>query len=79
MFVTTTSCAPAEPAPVVHVIDVDDATVTEVHATPPTLTDAPDKNPVPVTVNDVPPIAGPATGPTDKTVGGGFTMIVPGT
>ena len=68
-LVTTTFCAPAVPAGVVHVIDVADTTVTLVHAAPPTVTDAPDKKFVPVIVIDVPPAAVPDVPETLVTVG----------
>jgi hypothetical protein len=52
------------------VICVDDTTLTEVHTEPPTVTEAPAENPVPVNVNNVPPTAGPENGNTPVTVGG---------
>jgi hypothetical protein len=58
---------------VVHVIDVAETTETEAQAVPPTVTDAPDKNPVPVIVIDVPPAAAPDEGDTPDTVGGATT------
>jgi hypothetical protein len=51
------------------VICVDDTTLTEVHTEPPTVTEAPAENPVPVNVNNVPPTAGPENGNTPVTVG----------
>ena len=69
VLVTTTSCAPALPAGVVQVIDVDDTRVTLVHAAPPTVTVAPDKKFVPVIVIDVPPAAVPDVPETLDTVG----------
>jgi hypothetical protein len=51
------------------VIDVDDTTVTLVHAAPPTVTVAPDKKFVPVIVIDVPPAAVPDVPETLNTVG----------
>lgn len=69
VLVTTTFCAPAVPAGVVHVIDVADTTVTLVHAAPPTVTVAPDKKFVPVIVIAVPPAAVPDVPETLDTVG----------
>jgi hypothetical protein len=69
VLVTTIFCAPAVPAGVVQVIDVDDTTVTLVHAAPPTVTVAPDKKFVPVIVIDVPPAAVPDVPETLDTVG----------
>ena len=69
VFVTTTSCAPAVPAGVVQVIEVEDTTVTLVHAAPPTVTVAPDRKLVPVIVIDVPPAAVPEVPETPETVG----------
>ena len=59
---TTTFLAPALPAGVVQVIDVAETTVTEVHATPPTLTVAPAAKFVPVIVIGVPPAVDPDDG-----------------
>ena len=53
----------------VHDNELDEMNVTDVHADPPTVTVAPDTNPVPLTVIDVPPAAGPDDGLTDDTVG----------
>ena len=69
VLVTTTSCAPAVPAGVVQVIDVDDTRVTLVHGAPPTVTVAPDKKFVPVMVIDVPPASVPEVPETLDTVG----------
>ena len=69
VLVTTIFCAPAVPAGVVQVIDVDDTRVTLVHAAPPTVTVAPDKKFVPVIVIDVPPAAVPDEPETLDTVG----------
>jgi hypothetical protein len=69
VFVTTTSCAPAVPAGVVQVIEVEDTTVTLVHAAPPTVTVAPDRKLVPVIVIDVPPATVPEVPETPDTVG----------
>ena len=68
-FVTTTFCAPAVPAGVVHVSDVADPNTTDVQAAPPTVTVAPDTKPVPATVTAVPPAADPDDGVTEATVG----------
>ena len=68
-FVTTTFCAPAVPAGVVHAREVEDANTTDVHDDPPTVTVAPDTNPVPVIVTGVPPAVVPDGGDTDDTVG----------
>ena len=62
VLVTTTLLEPADPAGVVAVIAVELATVTEVAATPPTVTAAPILNPVPVIVIDVPPSVVPMAG-----------------
>jgi hypothetical protein len=69
VLVTTMFCAPAVPAGVVQVIDVDDTMVTLVQATPPTVTVAPDKKFVPVIVIAVPPAAVPEVGETLDTLG----------
>jgi hypothetical protein len=69
VLVTTTSCAPALPAGVVQVIDVDDTRVTLVHAAPPTVTVGPAKKFVPVIVIDVPPAAVPDAPETLDTLG----------
>jgi hypothetical protein len=69
VLVTTTSCAPAVPAGVVQVIEVEDTTVTLVHAAPPTVTVAPERKLVPVIVIDVPPAAVPEVPETPDTVG----------
>jgi hypothetical protein len=69
VFVTTTSCAPAVPAGVVQVIEVEDTTVTLVHAAPPTVTVAPERKLVPVIVIAVPPAAVPEVPETPETVG----------
>ena len=67
--VTTTLAVPAVPAGVVHVIDVAEATVTPVHAEPPTVTPVAPVKLVPVIVIDVPPAAAPDDGDTPDTVG----------
>jgi hypothetical protein len=69
VLVTTISCAPALPAGVVQVIDVDDTRVTLVHASTPTVTVGPVKKFVPVIVIGVPPAAVPDVGDTLATVG----------
>ena len=71
LFVTTTFAAPAVPAGVVAVIDVDDTTVAPVAATPPTVTpnDPPEVKFVPVMVIAVPPAAEPVDGEIPETVG----------
>ena len=66
---TTTSCAPALPAGVVHVIEVADTKVTLVHAAPPTVTVAPARTLVPVIVIAVPPALVPDVPETLDTVG----------
>ena len=76
VLVTTTSCAPALPAGVVQVIDVDDTRVTLVHAAPPTVTVAPDKKFVPVIVIDVPPAAVPDVPDTPDTVGAAANGVI---
>ena len=69
-LVTTTFLSPAVPTGDVHVIDVADTTVTDVHETPPTATEAPAVNPVPEIVIVVPPTTDPLIGEIDDTVGG---------
>ena len=69
-FVTTTLAVPAEPAGVTAVIEVELTNTTLVAAEPPTVTVAPDTNPVPVIVTAVPPAVEPLTGDTEVTVGG---------
>ena len=73
--VTTTLAVPAEPAGVVHVIDVAETTLTLVHAEPPTVTVEPLPKFVPVIVIDVPPAVEPAVGDTAVTVGAGVTKV----
>jgi hypothetical protein len=68
-FVTTTSRAPAVPAGVVALSDVELLNTTPVADAPPTVTVAPDWKPVPVIVIDVPPLTGPELGDTVVTVG----------
>ena len=62
--------APVVPAGVVHVIEVEETTTTLVHAAPPTVTVAPDANPVPVIVIAVPPLTVPDELDTEPTTGG---------
>ncbi len=71
-LVTTTLTAPAECTAVVAEIDVLLITVTPVAAVPPRLTVAPARNPVPVIVTAVPPLAIPEVGEMALTVGAGF-------
>jgi hypothetical protein len=54
------------------VIDVALTTVTFVAAVPPSVTAAPETNPVPVIVTDVPPADVPDVGEIEVTVGAGF-------
>lgn len=68
-FVTTTSTKPALCDGVTQVIVVLSTTVTLVALLPPNVTVAPLTNPVPVTVAEVPPLAGPEVGLTAVTVG----------
>ena len=64
LLVTVMPTVPAEPAGVVAVMLVALLTVTEVEATPPKVTFAPARNPVPVSVTVVPPAAAPLAGET---------------
>jgi hypothetical protein len=50
------------PEGVVQVSDVEETKATDVQAAPPMVTVAPDTNPVPVIVTDVPPAAEPDDG-----------------
>jgi len=70
-LVTTTFAAPAEPAGVVAVMEVDDTRVTPVAATPPTVTpnEAPEAKSVPVMVIEVPPAVDPVEGEMPVIVG----------
>jgi len=54
------------------VIDVLLATDTPVAAVPPNFTVAPDRNPVPVMLTNVPPLTVPEDGPIPVTVGAGL-------
>jgi hypothetical protein len=67
---TTTFCGPAVPDGVVHVIEVDETTTTDVHELPPMVTVAPDMKFVPVIVTEVPPALVPEVGEMLVTVGG---------
>lgn len=69
-FVTIISLAPTTPAGVTALNDVALTHTTLVAADPPTVTVAPDTNPVPVIVTTVPPAVEPLTGDTEVTVGG---------
>ncbi len=71
--VTATSTGPAACAPVTAVIDVAEATLTDVAATPPIDTVAPATKPEPVIVTGVPPAVGPELGETAVIVGVGTT------
>jgi hypothetical protein len=64
-------------AGVTIVIDVADTTDTLADGTaiPPTVTDAPVMNPVPVTVTSVPPVTGPVDGDSDVTAGTGAVYV----
>ena len=72
VLVTTTFTAPATWVAVVAVIELLLATFTLVAAVPPNVTLAPDRNPVPVIVTDVPPVVVPDTGEMAVTVGAGL-------
>ena len=73
--VTTMLAVPAEPAGVVHVIEVAETTVTLVHAEPPTVTVEALPKFVPVIVIAVPPAVEPDVGDTAVTVGAGVTKV----
>ena len=73
--VTTMLAVPAEPAGVVHVIEVAETTVTLVHAEPPTVTVEALPKFVPVIVIAVPPAVEPDVGDTAVTVGAGATKV----
>jgi hypothetical protein len=70
-LLTTTFRIPAVPAGVIAVKVVDDVTVTAVALAPPIVTVAPDTNPVPMIVTDVPPALDPAFGEIAEIVGAG--------
>ena len=69
VFVTVTSTEPTFPDGVMQVIDVGDATVTDVQGDPPIVTVAPGANPVPVMVTVSPPSGEPEAGETEVTAG----------
>ncbi len=69
--VTSTLAAPAVPAGVVQVAEVAEATVTLVHAAPPTVMAVAPVKSVPVMLIDVPPAVEPVAGATAVTVGAG--------
>ena len=71
-----TLAVPAEPAGVVHVIDVVDTTVTFVQVAPPTVTVVPAAKFVPAIVMTVPPPSAPDAGLTADTVGTGSEPIL---
>lgn len=71
VFVTITLTAPAVRAGVIAVIVVPLVTVTLVADVPPSFTDAPARNPVPVMVTAVPPLIVPELGVIAVTVGAG--------
>ena len=73
-FVTVTVTEPAAWAVVVPVIAVE-LIVDTVRAEPPNDTVAPEANPVPATVTDVPPAIAPVFGVTPVTVGAGATYV----
>src|SRR5439155_16059131 len=75
-LVTTTSTAPAACAGVVAVMLVLLTTFTEVAATPPKVTLAPDTKFVPVMVALVPPLAVPLFGEIEVMVGGCERAVV---
>ena len=75
VLVTTTFTAPATWAAVVAVIELLLATFTLVAAVPPNVTLAPDRNPVPVMLIDVPPAVVPEVGEIALIVGAG--VVVP--
>jgi len=67
--VTVTFTVAALSAGLVAVISVPETTVTPVAAVEPKATVAPEMNPVPVIVTDVPPAVGPLFALTPETVG----------
>jgi hypothetical protein len=69
--VTTTLAVPAVPEGVVQVAEVAEATLTAVHAAPPTVIPVAPVKLVPVIVTGVPPAVEPDVGEIDVTVGGG--------
>jgi len=76
VLVTTTSTVPAACAGVNAVIDVLFTTATFEAALPPMETVAPDWNPVPLIVIEVPPTVGPDAGESVLTVGVGVGVGV---
>jgi hypothetical protein len=76
VFVTTTSTVPAACAGVKAVIDVLFTTATLDAAVPPIETLAPDWNPAPVIVMEVPPAVGPEAGDTVLMLGAGVGVGV---
>jgi len=58
-------------------MDVELLTITPVAADPPNDTLAPDKNPAPVTITDVPPFVDPDAGEAPLTVGAGLVYVNP--
>ena len=74
LLVTTTLAVPAECAGVVAVMELLLTTVTPVAEVPPNLTDAPERNPVPVMVTDVPPAVVPEAGDILLIVGAGLLV-----
>jgi len=73
--VTAMLLAPAVPAGVTAVIDVDDTTTTLVAATPPTVTLVAPVKLVPVMVMAVPPRVEPEVGLIPEIVGGGVMLV----
>ena len=69
VLVTVTSTVPAVWAGDVTVREVSEVMLRLVPAAPPKLTDVAVRKPVPVTVTEVPPTAGPAAGFTALTMG----------
>jgi hypothetical protein len=74
-LVTTTLAAPAAWAGVVAVIEVLPTTTTFVAETPPMVTVAPETNPVPLIVTEVPPAVVPEFGDMDVTVGAALLYV----
>lgn len=74
VLVTTTSTDPAVCAGVVAVMELLLLRVTLLAAVPPSVTLAPDWNPVPVIVTDVPPAVVPEVGDIKLTVGAGVEL-----
>ena len=75
-LVTATSTAPAACDGVVAVMLEALATFTEVAATPPKLTVAPDTKFVPLMVTEVPPLLAPLLGDIEVIVGGSAPAVV---